>query len=920
MQFSRFLQLFFFWSHLHAVSAFDQYLLRKCNTAGFCKRNRQYAENIQRNNTHPSYYVIDESSIRYDGNENSFHANVIKNIPSGIKLELPFKLQFLQDGNVVRFSIDEIRSYKDYLPKVLNQRRYNETSKWAFADSPSAVPITERKKVENKIVIGSNSSDSRIELFLDSFLINVYWKNQLSMVVNERSLLNYEHLRSKDENFKNLLPEESDFDMFHDSFNYSRSDTMPFGPESVSLDFTFNEFENLYGLPEHPASFRIEETIGGEPYRLFAADVPRYDVGTRMPTYGNIPFVIGNNEKSAAGLFWVNAADTWIDFKYPGGKAQSHWMSETGIIDVVMFLADTPMEITDKYTNLTGRPTLPKEAAIGHHQSRWNYYNESDVMNVDSNMEKGEFPYDIIWLDLDYTDEKKFFTWKPDAFPNPARLLKRLGDLGRGLVVLIDPHLKKDYYYSNTVVKNDVAIKNRTGQTFFGTCWPGVSVWIDTFSELGGKVWGNFYRNFVNGTKNLGIWNDMDEPSVFDGIETTAPKNSIHAGGFEHRAVHNVYSLTVHQATYNGLANIFNGTTRPFVLTRSHFAGSQRTAGTWTGDNVASWNYLQISIPMVLSSNVAGMSFTGADIAGFLDNPEDELIIRWYQAGLWYPFFRAHAQNETRRREPFLFKDPMRSYVRNAIQLRYHLLPTFYTAFFKSNLNGSPIMKPMIFEKPKHTNFAAVDDQFYVGDSGILVKPIVKKNTSFTQIQVADGVYYDFHNLKPQKIASKNGTSDIKYIGIAAGLDKIPILLEGGHIITKRESYRKSSVFYRNDPYTLVVAPDAFGNACGDLYADDGETWAHKSGQYLYSVFSFQDFRCLMGNTANVPSNHEAAGNTLIDKIVIAIGNNNASIGDTVKINSGDQQYTVNVDKSSPYEAIITHPMVYANETWQIYF
>lgn len=174
--------------------------------------------------------------------------------------------------------------------------------------------------------------------------------------------------------------------------------------------------------------------------------------------------------------------------------------------------------------------------------------------------------------------------------------------------------------------------------------------------------------------------------------------------------------------------------------------------------------------------------------------------------------------------------------------------------------------------------------------------------------------------MKPQKIASKNGTSDIKYIGIAAGLDKIPILLEGGHIITKRESYRKSSVYYRNDPYTLVVAPDAFGNAYGELYADDGETWAHKSGQYLYSVFSFQDFRCLMGNTANVPSNHEAAGNTLIDKIVIAIGNNNASIGDTVKINSGDQQYTVNVDKSSPYEAIITHPMVYANETWQIYF
>ncbi|GAV54337.1 hypothetical protein ZYGR_0AL00690 [Zygosaccharomyces rouxii] len=324
---------------------------------------------------------------------------------------------------------------------------------------------------------------------------------------------------------------------------------------------------------------------------------------------------------------------------------------------------------------------------------------------------------------------------------------------------------------------------------------------------------------------------------------------------------------------------------------------------------------------MVLSSNAAGMPFIGADIAGFLGNPEDELIIRWYQAGLWYPFFRAHASNDTIRREPFLFKDPMRSYVRNAIQLRYHLLPTFYTAFFKSNQHGSPIMKPMIFEKPKYTNFAAVDDQFYVGDSGILVKPITEKNTSFTKIQVvADDVYYDFHDLKPQQAVSDNDTSPIKYIGVEAGLDKIPVLLEGGHIITRRDTLRKSSVYYRNDPYTLVVAPDASGNANGDLYADDGKTWAHKNGQYLHSVFSLQDFKHISGNATNVPSNQEAAGNTLIDKIVIAIGNNNASIGDTVKVNRSGQQYTVNVNKTSPFEAVITHPMVYANETWQIDF
>lgn len=190
--------------------------------------------------------------------------------------------------------------------------------------------------------------------------------------------------------------------------------------------------------------------------------------------------------------------------------------------------------------------------------------------------------------------------------------------------------MKKNYSISNTAVEKDVVIKNEKGKTFYGTCWPGISVWIDTFNDLGTKIWGNFYRNFVNDTKNLGIWNDMDEPPIFNGIETTAPKDLIHSGGFERRALHNAYSLTVHQATFEGLSNIFKESSRPFVLTRSHFAGSQRTAATCTGDNVASWNYLQISIPMVLASNAAGMPFTGSDITGFLDDPEAELIVRWY--------------------------------------------------------------------------------------------------------------------------------------------------------------------------------------------------------------------------------------------------------------------------------------------------
>lgn len=224
----------------------------------------------------------------------------------------------------------------------------------------------------------------------------------------------------------------------------------------------------------------------------------------------------------------------------------------------------------------------------------------------------------------------------------------------------------------------------------------------------------------------------------------------------------------------------------------------------------------------------------------------------------------------------------------------------------------------MVFEKPQCTSFTTIDDQFYIGYRGILVKPILTKNSSSTNIKVADGVYCNFHDLKPQNPVKTDQSSEIKAIHVEAGLDKIPILLEGGHIITQREGYQKSSIYYRNEPYTFVVVPDAFGNAKGELYADDGETLAHKKGQFLHSLFTLENFGIISGNTSNVPSNHEMAGNTLIGKIVIATANNGTKINDTASVKRGGRTHTINVNKTNPYQAIIINPMVYANESWII--
>jgi len=939
-------------------AAFTDYLLKKCNQAGFCQRNRHYATNIQ--SSHNSYYLIDEQSIHIDldnnnNNSSSLRANIIKTIPRNdiedIMVELPFKLTFQNDWQSVRFTIDEsfdsnTNDDTEAESPLLNKHRYNETGLWSFmnhTDSLNNTPLQFEKfetiqsnldkfvnfvfqtpdLEQNVIKVYNDINQLEIHLFLDSFQILIFQGEDLILSINDRSLFNFEHHRSMEQNFQNVLPEESTYNMFADDFEYSKGDHVPFGPESIALDFTFNGFNSLYGIPEHADSLRLRDTSNDEPYRLFNVDVFQYNLDSRMPMYGAIPLLLTSNKDKSVGVFWNNPADTWVDIHYTdNGLSQSHIMSEAGIIDVFVFIGEKPSDITDQFTQLTGRPTLPLLSSIGYHQCRWNYNDELDVLNVQENMDREDIPFDFIWLDLEYTDDKKYFTWKPDSFGNPGRMLKKLAKYGRQLAVLIDPHIKTQYHISEEIKRQEAGVLNAGGDLYVGRCWPGDSIWIDTMGKIGQRVWDGFFKDFItvklpSYIDNLHIWNDMNEPSIFNGPETTAPKDLIHNGGFEERSIHNVYGLTVHETTYDSMKDIYGiSDKRPFILTRAFFAGSQRSAATWTGDNIANWDYLKASIPMILSNNIVGMPFIGADIAGFDGNPTPELIIRWYQTGLWYPFFRAHAHIDSIRREPYLLEKPVRDSVRDSIRLRYTLLPTFYSAFHESSINGNAIMKPMFFQYPEHNELYDVDNQFYLGNYGILVKPITSPETFTTTMTFPKGIFYDLTTLKALVV------DHLKEVEIDAPIAKIPAFIEGGHILFKREIYRRSSKLMVNDPYTLLVAPTLDnGSASGKLYVDDGETFSYENGEYLETVVSLLAKSILKNDIVHIPVNADCLGNTMIEKIVIAMDSNTMDIGDhaTIKIGSETRKIEVENDDGTT-TVIIKNPQVRVNEQWEISF
>lgn len=903
-------------SQLKLCVGFTDYLLKKCHQSGFCTRNIQYSKNIEKSGN--SYYSIDELSIEYNNDYHTLKGDIIKYIPNSLigykMINLPFSL-VVMENSMVRFTVDEIRNVSNS-QTYLNPQRYNKTCMWSLGDYSKLGPLNsvriDKPAIWNRdrIIITDLTTNLVIILHLSNFRIEILYNHSLVLTINDRMFFNFEHLRLQEDNLENMLPEEVSLYSFRDEFLDSRADTLPFGPESIGLDFTFNNFNNVYGIPEHAEKLRLRDTTNGDPYRLYNVDVFEYNVESTMPMYGSIPLLIANRPGTSVGLFWMNAADTWIDIKYQDNKTKTHWMSESGIIDIILFFQDTPKRITQSYTNLTGKPMLPLLSSIGYHQCRWNYNDEKDVLTVNSEMDKARIPYDFIWLDLEYTHDKKYFTWKPSAFSNPQRMMSTLAQLGRNLVTLIDPHLKTDYNISEIIEDHGVAVKNHDGKTFTGQCWPGKSIWIDTFNPLAQLIWKKFFLTFAEGASNLYIWNDMNEPSIFSGPETTAPKDLLHYEGFEERSVHNLYGMTVHEATYYALRERYlKENSRPFILTRSFFAGSQRTAGTWTGDNMATWDYLRISIPMCLTNNIAGMPFIGADVAGFSKDPEPELIARWYQAGLWYPFFRGHAHIDTIRREPYLFQEPLKSIVSRSIKLRYALLPTFYTAFHDAHIKGIPIMNPMFYEKPNITQLYDIDDQFYVGEHGILVKPIVTKQATETIVQFPDGIFYDYDTLESIIIESQQQKR------ITVDLNKIPVFIEGGHIITRRDRYRRSTKLMNNDPYTLLIAPNKEGHSSGSLYIDDGETFNFEKGEYIKLNYD----STLTGIKGKIIHSCDSLSRNLtIEKIIIA-RNNLIALNTTAIVKQKGMEWKASVI-TDRYAYTITKPSILIGYDWEIIF
>ncbi|KAI9204856.1 glycosyl hydrolases family 31-domain-containing protein [Polychytrium aggregatum] len=852
-----------------SVMAVKQHDFKLCHQSGFCSRQRAVAELVEKFPTLGPNYKFIESSLKLGKAGVEFKIVEQSHIGGSVQPggdELLVTLDILKAAGTVRVRADPVVA-KDQKPRYKSDE----------------FVLTSVPEKSNLKVASANDKDVHYEWTHDSakyafvvekspFTIRFYVNGDEAISMNDHDLFFYENQivkeepapappadqnaaaedkkvdeRSDDEKEFDRLKEAVRKDQWAEQFG-SHHDSKPHGPTSIGLDISFPGSKHVYGIPEHATSFALKPTrgeISGEPYRLYNFDVFEYELNSPMALYGSIPFMLSHKKGQTVGVFWQNPSEMWIDVEHKSADSTtSHWMVESGSFDIFVFLGPHAAAVLDSYTSLTGRAAMPQSFAIAYHQCRWNYLDEADVQGVDGNFEKHDIPYDVLWLDIEHTDGKRYFTWDNAKFPNPANMQSDLAVKGRKMVTIIDPHIKKDdnYHVSSEAKSAGIFVKNKDGSDYEGWCWPGSSNWIDYTNAAARSFWSKkfLYNQYEGSTPTLYTWNDMNEPSVFNGPEITMPKDLVHHDNVEHRDVHNIYGMLQHRSTYEGhlLRSIDND--RPFILSRAFFAGSQRYGAIWTGDNFARWDHLEASVPMLLSIGIAGQSFSGADVGGFFGDPEPELMVRWFQTAAFQPFYRGHAHIDTKRREPWIYGEPFTGHIRSAIRTRYQLLPYIYTLFRESTVSGTPVMRPLWYAFPDDEATFAVDDEFMLG-SAFLIKPVVQKDTAETEVLLPAGSnWYDYETLVKVD-PSASGKLNVK-----TPLDKLPVFLRGGSIVPRRDRIRRSSALTIKDPYTLVIALDEKGEALGEFYNDDGRSFDYKKGDYVYAQLEFRDntLRC----------------------------------------------------------------------------
>lgn len=602
--------------------------------------------------------------------------------------------------------------------------------------------------------------------------------------------------------------------------------------------------EAVYGLGERAFSLNLRtarEKIAKGSHKGEHTDQPKvfrmwnYDAAGRYmpeqdPMYLCIPVYMGLNDLGSYLVFYENSFEGSMTFsdtakaEFTGGSLRYYVSS------------GTPAELIERYTDLTGRSPLPPLWSLGYHQSRWGYRNEEAIRETYRNFEKYDLPLSAIHLDIEVQTGFRAFTIDPDRFPKLGQFVQELQAHGIKFITILNPGIKYEKHGTAFLQGRilEAFCTTPDGEMIIAPVWPGWTVFPDYTHPRVRRWWTRQYAYLLE-VGVAGFWHDMNEPAVFSsGGDPSLPKATRHymeGRGGDHREAHNLYGMMQTQAAYASLRD-YRPKHRPFLVTRAGWAGVQRYAWTWTGDVYACWPNLKLTMSIVMGLGLSGIPYSGSDIGGFQGNPSPELYLRWFQMACFFTFCRTHSSNNAEHRTPWMYGEPTVSLIREALRLRYRMLPYFYTLAWETAQTGVAPVRPTFWNDSSNSKLWSVDDQFLLGDA-LLVCPATEDGQRSRPVILPNGHWYDFWS---DRLLEGNTTVELE-----APIEHIPLLVEAGRILPMSE----------NGELTLHLYPPQHENYTTKLYSDAGDGYDESRVDYFHIIRKEQGVELIWEQTGN---------------------------------------------------------------------
>lgn len=608
---------------------------------------------------------------------------------------------------------------------------------------------------------------------------------------------------------------------FHWEENYQH------GGYIVQMTKKMQSQEAFYGLGDKPTDLNLR----GKRLVNWGTDHYGYSKNSD-PLYKNIPIYYGLHNGVAYGIFFDNSFKSHFDFGSERHTATSFW-AHGGEMNYYFIAGPELMDVASRYTLLTGTPEMPPLWSLGFQQCKWSYYPEDNVMEVANKMREYEIPCDAIYLDIDYMDGFRCFTWDLEKFPDPKGMVDRLRAMGFRTMVIIDPGIKVDKKYQifNEGLEKGYFCRRPDGHFIKGKVWPGDCYFPDFTKPEVREWWAGLYRELIEDVGVAGVWNDMNEPALFEVESKTFPLDVMHdydGNLCSHRKAHNVYGMQMARATAEGVKR-FSGGKRSLIITRSGYAGMQRYSSVWTGDNLATWEHLWLADVQAQRLSISGVSFCGSDIGGFIYEPSGELFIRWIQLGIFHPFCRVHSSGDHGNQEPWSFGDKYTQIFKKVVELRYRLLGYIYTSFYRYHKHGVPMLRPIVFYDQHDSNNYNRDHEFMCGPD-LLVSPVTQEGARSRSLYLPKGKWYNYW------------TGEIsvgqREIHIDIDIESFPFFVKAGTTLALLPVQQYTDEF-EYDTIDLNIYYNE-GTYSSEWYDDKHDDYAYEDGHYRLVHFEQQ--------------------------------------------------------------------------------